>query len=331
MRVFVAGGTGAIGKRLVPLLTAQGHEVFATTRSPGKAPALRAAGAVPVVVDALDGGAMRQAVLDARPEVVVHQLTALAGGGSLRRFDEQFAATNLLRTQGTDHLVEAAVAAGVRRFVAQSYAGWPYAREGEPVKSEEASFDPQPPRHMRRSLDAIRHLEGTVLDAPGFEGVVLRYGTLYGPGTAIAGDGDLVDFVRRRRLPLIGSGAGVWSFVHVDDAAAATVLAMEPGAPTGAFNVVDDEPAPVHAWLPELAAAVGAESPRRIPTALGRLFTGEVGVALMTQVRGASNARAKDELGWRPRYESWRAGFRSGLGGSGSAAEPAAPARCTGR
>lgn len=314
MRVFVAGGTGAIGKRLVPALTGQGHDVIATTRSPEKASTLRDAGAVPVVLDALDREAVRRAVLEAGPEVVVHQLTALSGGGSLRRFDEQFATTNLLRTRGTDHLLEAAVAAGARRFVAQGYAGWPYAREGGPVKREDAPFDPRPPRQMRRSLDAIRHLEGAVLNAPGVEGVVLRYGVLYGPGTTIAEDGDLADLVRRRRLPVVGSGSGVWSFVHVDDAASATALAMEPGAPTGVFNVVDDDPAAVCEWLPELAAAVGAEPPRNVPTVLGRLFTGEVGVSLMTQVRGAANARAKDELAWQPRFESWRTGFRNGLG-----------------
>ncbi|HEX2192368.1 MAG TPA: NAD(P)-dependent oxidoreductase [Acidimicrobiales bacterium] len=314
MRVFVAGGTGAIGRRLVRLLTAEGHQVVATTRHADKAATLEAVGAVPVVVDALDREAVLEAVLEAEPDVVVHQLTALSGGGSLRRFDGQFAATNRLRTQGTDHLLEAARAAGARRFVAQSYAGWPYAREGGPIKSEGAPFDPGPPRHMRRSLDAIRHLEDAVLGAPDIDGVVLRYGTFYGPGTGIAEDGDLVQLVRRRRLPVIGSGAGVWSFVHVDDAAEATAAAIRLGAPAGVFNVVDDDPAPVREWLPELAAAVGAEPPRRVPIALGRLFTGDVGVSLMTRVRGASNAKARDELGWRPRYESWRSGFRRGLG-----------------
>jgi nucleoside-diphosphate-sugar epimerase len=314
MKVFVAGGTGAIGRRLVPLLTGQGHDVFATTRAPEKAAGLRAAGAIPVVVDALDREALHRAVLEAEPEVVVHQLTALSSGGSPRRFDSQFEATNRLRTEGTDNLVQAAVDAGARRFVAQSYAGWPYAREGGPAKSEDASFDPQPPRQMRRSLDAIRHLEEAVLETPGLEGVVLRYGTFYGPGTAIAHDGDLVGLVRRRRLPVVGSGTGVWSFVHVDDAAAATALAIEPGAPTGIFNVVDDDPAPVCEWLPELADAVGAEPPRRVPALLGRLAIGEAGISLMTSVRGAGNARARDELGWRPRHESWRRGFRSGLG-----------------
>lgn len=314
MRVFVAGGTGAIGKRLVPLLTAQGHEVFATTRSAEKTSALHAVGAVPVVVDALDRGALRRAVLEAAPDVVVHQLTDLTGGGSPRRFDRQLGATNRLRTDGTDNLLEAALAAGTRRFVAQSYAGWPYAREGGAAKDEDAPLDPRPPRQMRRSLNALRHLEGAVLDAPGLEGVILRYGTFYGPGTAISDDGDLVDLVRRRRLAVVGSGAGVWSFVHVDDAAAATALAMEPGAATGVFNIVDDDPAQVREWLPRLADALGAEPPRRVPTALGRVFTGEVGVSLMTRIRGASNARARDELGWRPRHESWRAGFRDALG-----------------
>ena len=307
MRVFVAGATGAMGKRLVPLLVAGGHDVVAMTRSPDKVEQLRAAGAHPVVADALDPKAVIEAVVAARPDVVVHQLTALSTATNLRRFDDQFALTNRLRTEGTDHLVEAALASGAHRFVAQSYAGWPYAPEGAAVKAETAPLDPNPPRPMQRSLEAIRHLEGAVLGTDGLDGVVLRYGNFYGPGTGLAGDGPLVELIRRRRFPVIGAGAGVWSFVHIDDAAAATGLALERGA--GIYNIVDDDPAPVREWLPELAAIVGAEPPRRVPTLVGRLAAGEVGVALMTRAGGASNAKAKEELGWRLRYPTWRIGF----------------------
>ncbi|HEX2043517.1 MAG TPA: NAD(P)-dependent oxidoreductase [Acidimicrobiales bacterium] len=312
MRVFVAGATGAIGRRLVPLLVARGHDVVAMTRRPENEEGLRAAGARPVIADALDPVSVRKAVVDARPDVVVHQLTSLSRAGSLRRFDRRFAATNELRTKGTDHLLEAAVAAGARRVVAQSYAGWPYAREGGLVKVEDDPLDPRPPRHMRETLAALRHLEEAVLGTEGIEGLVLRYGAFYGPGTSIAEDGDLVELVRRRRFPVMGSGDGVWSFVHVDDAATATALAVEAGEP-GVYNVVDDEPAPVRRWLPELAAAVGAPPPRRVPAAVGRLAAGEVGVSLMTRVRGASNVKIKERLGWSPRYASWRSGFMTGL------------------
>ena len=312
MRVFVAGATGAIGKRLAPQLLAAGHEVVAMTRSPQKAEWLRSVGAEPVVADALDAASVGKAVERARPEVVIHELTSLSASGSLRRFDDQFAATNLLRTKGTDLLLEAAVASGAKRFVAQSYAGWPYAREGRPVKGEDDPLDPEPPKRMRRTLDAIRHLERSVLDAPGIDGLVLRYGSFYGPGTAITDGGEIVELVRQRKFPIIGDGSGIWSFVHIDDAAAATLEAVEQGRP-GIYNIVDDDPAPVGAWLPELAAAVGAKPPRRLPAVVGRLAAGEVGVVLMTQVRGASNAKAKTELGWEPRYPSWRSGFRTGL------------------
>ena len=217
-----------------------------------------------------------------------------------------------MRTRGTDLLLEAATASGAKRFVAQSYAGWPYARDGGPVKGEDDPLDADPPKHMRQTLAAIRHLEGAVLNDPGLDGVVLRYGSFYGPGTAIAEEGDVVDLVRQRKFPIIGQGSGIWSFVHIDDAAAATVKAVEHGRP-GIYNIVDDDPAPVREWLPELAAAVGAKPPRRVPTAIGRLAAGDVGVSLMTQVRGASNARAKEQLEWQPRYPSWRSGFRTGL------------------
>jgi 2-alkyl-3-oxoalkanoate reductase len=312
MRIFVAGATGALGRRLVPLLVADGHAVTAMTRSAGKAAGLRAAGADPAVADALDRDAVLRAVAAARPEVVVHQLTDLAGTTDLRRFDEGFAATNRLRTEGTDHLLAAARAAGARRFVAQSFAGWPFARVGGPVKTEDDPLDPDPPAELRRTLDAIRHLEAAVLGTEGLEGVVLRYGGFYGPGTSAGAGGYLLDDLRRRRFPVVGGGTGVWSFVHIDDAARATVAAVERGAP-GIYQVVDDDPAPVSAWLPALAAAAGARAPRRLPAWVARALAGEHGVVLMTEVRGASNAKAKRELGWRPAYPSWRQGFRSGL------------------
>jgi len=314
MRIFIAGGTGAIGTRLVPRLTAAGHEVAATTRHAEKAGRLRDAGATPVVLDALDREAVVRAVVDARPDVVVHELTGLSGDATpnLRNFDKQFAATNRLRTTGTANLLQGAVKAGARRFVAQSYAGWPYAREGGPVKSEDAPLDPNPPKHQRDSLAAIRQLEDTVLGTQGVEGIVLRYGGFYGPGTSTSEDGGVADVLRKRRFPVVGSGDGVWSFVHIDDAAAATALAIEQGG-RGIYNVVDDDPAPVRDWLPELAAAYGAPAPRHVPAWLGRLLAGEVGLSLMTQARGASNAKAKRQWGWELRYPSWRVGFRTGL------------------
>lgn len=270
-----------------------------------------------------------EAVSAARPDVVVHQMTALSQmGTNLRRFDRDFELTNRLRTEGTDALLAAARASGARRFVAQSFAGWPYAPEGGWVKTEEDPFDSSPPQAMRRTLAAIRHLERAVTHADGIEGLVLRYGTLYGRGTSIAVGGQHADMVRRRRFPVVGDGAGHWSFVHVDDAAAATVAAIESGEP-GIYNVVDDEPAPVSQWLPHLAEALGAKPPRRIPPWIGRLATGEVGVSLMTQIRGASNEKARHELEWRPRHRSWRSGFREGLeesAGEGGDGEPTASA-----
>jgi 2-alkyl-3-oxoalkanoate reductase len=313
MRIFVAGATGALGRRLVPLLVSAGHQVTAMTRSPGKTAGLRAAGAAPVVADALDRDDLLRVVAAARPEVVVHQLTDLAGTTNLKKFDAGFAATNRLRTQGTDNLLAAARAAGARRLVAQSFAGWPFARLGGPVKTEEDPLDPDPPAELRRTLDAIRHLEAAVLGAEGIEGVVLRYGGFYGPGTSAGVGGYLLDDLRRRRLPIVGAGTGVWSFIHIDDAAAATVAAVERGAP-GLYQIVDDDPAPVSEWLPALAEAAGARPPRRVPVWAARLLAGEHGVILMTEIRGADNAKAKRELGWRPAYPSWRQGFRTGLG-----------------
>jgi nucleoside-diphosphate-sugar epimerase len=316
MKVFVAGATGAIGRRLMPMLLRGGHSVVAMTRSAAKTDALRAVGAVPAVADALDEDAVMAVVRRAKPDVVVHQLTAIPPRLNIRRFDREFALTNRLRTEGTDHLVAAARAVGARRFVAQSFAGWLYARDGGPVKTEADPLDPEPPAAFHRSLEAIRHLEATVLETGGPEGLVLRYGAFYGPGTSLGEGGSILDDVRHRRLPIVGRGTGVWSFIHIDDAAAATSAAIERGAP-GIYNIVDDDPAPVSEWLPVLAAAVGANPPRHIPALVARVAIGEHGVAFMTKIRGASNAKAKRELGWRPRYLSWRTGFREALGPQG--------------
>jgi 2-alkyl-3-oxoalkanoate reductase len=315
MRVFVAGASGAIGGRLVPMLMEAGHAVVAMTRTADKADAIRASGAEPVLADALDADSVGAAVRAAEPEAVVHQLTALSSmTGNPRKFAEDFALTNRLRTEGTDHLLAAARAAGARRFVAQSYAGWPYAREGGPVKSEDDPLDPDPPAAARDALDAMRYLDRIVPGAEGIEGVVLRYGGFYGPGTGIARgeESALIEAIRKRRFPVVGGGTGVWSFVHIDDAASATLAALDRGAP-GIYNVVDDDPAPVSEWLPALADAIGAKPPRRVPTWIGRLAGGEMAVSLMTQVRGASNAKAKRELGWQPEHPSWREGFPAAL------------------
>ena len=300
MRVFIAGAGGAIGARLVPQLVERGHEVIGSSRTPEKADRLRALGAEPVTLDVLDADAVRRAVGTAVPDAIVHQATALAGMSDFKHFDRSFAATNRLRTAGTDALLAAAREFGISRFVAQSYAGWPYAREGGPVKSEDDPLDPTPVGAMRETLAAIRHLEQSATDAGG---VALRYGGFYG-----SPDDAQLEPVRTRRFPIVGDGAGVWSFVHLDDAAAATVLALEQRA-TGIYNVVDDDPAPVREWLPVLAAAIGAKPPRHVPRWLARLAAGEVGVVLMTETRGASNRKAKEELGWTLRHPSWRRGF----------------------
>jgi nucleoside-diphosphate-sugar epimerase len=302
LRIFLAGATGALGRRLVPQLIERGHHITGTTRS--NAERLRALGAEPVQVDPLDAAAVRTAVVAAEPDVVVHQLTALADLGMVRNFDKAFAMTNRLRTEGTDHLIAAARAAGARRLVWQSYAGWPYAREGGLIKSEDDQLDPEPPADVRETLAAIRHLEAAVTGAEGMEGIVLRYGGFYGPGTSIDAGGQHVELMRKRRFPVGGDGAGIWSLVHIDDAAAATVAAIEGGAP-GIYNVVDDAPAPTSELLPALAAAVGAPPPRRVPGWLVRLMAGPQALSMMTRARGASNAKARHELGWTPRF-TWR-------------------------
>jgi nucleoside-diphosphate-sugar epimerase len=307
MRVFVAGATGAIGKQLVPRLVAAGHEVHGMTRSESKQAMLSELGAVPVVADALDPDQVAEAVGRARPDVIVHQLTAI-GEVNMRHFDRDFALTNRLRTEATDHLLSAGQAVGVRRFVAQSNGAFPYARTGGPVKTEEDPLDPTPAREMRESWAAIRHLEQAVLGADWTEGIVLRYGAFYGPGTTMAPGGQLPEMIRKRKFPLVGGGGGVWSFIHVADAAEATAAAIERGS-RGVYNVVDDDPAPVAEWLPALAQTLGAKKPMRVPRFVGRLFAGEVGVVMMTEIRGASNAKAKRELRWRPAHPSWRQGF----------------------
>jgi nucleoside-diphosphate-sugar epimerase len=309
MKVFVAGATGAMGRQLVPRLVAAGHEVVGMTRTESKQAWLREAGATPVVADALDAEQVADVVASAQPEVIVHQLTAIAGL-SMRHFDRDFALTNRLRTEATDHLLAAGRAVGVQRFVAQSYTSWPYARTGGSVKTEDDPLDPTPAREMRETLEAIRYLEAAVTGADWTEGIVVRYGAFYGPGTSMSPGGEQFEAIRRRKYPVVGNGAGVWSFIHIADAAEATVAAVERGR-RGIYNIVDDEPAPVAEWLPALAHTLGAPKPRRVPMLIGRLFAGEAGVTMMSEARGASNRKAKHELGWRPAHPSWRMGFAS--------------------
>jgi nucleoside-diphosphate-sugar epimerase len=308
MKVLVAGATGALGRQLVPRLVAKGHDVVGMTRSESKRDLVRDLGATPAVADALEPEQVARAVAEAEPEVIVHQLTALSGPFDMRHADRTFALTNRLRTEGTDHLLAAGRALEIKRFVAQSFAGWPFARLGGPVKTEDDPLDPAPPEALRGTLDAIRHLEDAVTRASWTEGVVLRYGGFYGPGTSFGKGGELFELIRKRRFPVVGDGGGVWSFVHIEDAAEATVAAVERGA-RGIYNVVDDEPAPLAEWLPAAAAALGARAPRRVPRLLGRLVAGEAATVMMTEARGASNAKAKRELGWQPKHPSWHAGF----------------------
>jgi nucleoside-diphosphate-sugar epimerase len=307
MRVFVAGATGAIGRQLVPRLVAAGHEVHGMTRSESKQATLSELGAVPVVADALDPDQVAEAVGGVTPDVIVHELTAI-GAFDPRHFDRGFAPTNRLRTEGTDHLLSAGQAVGVRRFVAQSNGAFAYARTGGAVKGEEDPLDATPAREQRETVAAICHLEQAVLSADWTEGIVLRYGAFYGPGTMMAPGEGMFEMIRERKVPLVGDGGGVWSFVHIADAAEATVAAVEHGS-RGVYNVVDDEPAPVAEWLPALAQTLGARKPRRVPRFIGRLLAGEVTAVQMTELRGASNAKAKRELGWLPRHASWRQGF----------------------
>jgi nucleoside-diphosphate-sugar epimerase len=321
MKVFVAGATGVLGRSLVPQLVAQGHEVVGMTRSASKQDLVRSLGARPVVADALDPDAVGQAVASAEPEVIVHELTALSGEMSARdmRHPERFRGaimTNRLRTEGTDHLLAAGRAVGARRFVAQSFGAFRFARTGGPAQTEADPLDPNaPPAPLRTAQAAYLYLEQAVTTIEWGEGLALRYGGLYGPGTSVSLAADAVTAapIRKRRFPIVGDGGGVWSYVHIDDAAAATAAAVDHGQP-GIYNVVDDDPAPVREWLPVLASALDAKPPRRVPRWLGRLLAGEAATAMMTEAKGASNEKAKRELGWQLRYPSWRQGFAQGLG-----------------
>jgi nucleoside-diphosphate-sugar epimerase len=318
MRVFVAGASGAIGTRLVPQLIERGHEVIGTSRSPGNAERVRALGAKPISLDLLDPRAVRKAVLETEPEAIVHQATALADARFSRNLDRTFAATNRLRTEGTDALLAAAREAGVRRFVAQSFASYRYAREGGPIKTEDDPLDPNPPAGARETNAAMRYLDQAVTDAGG---IALRYGGFYG-----APNDGLIEPVRKRQFPIVGNGGGVSSFIHLDDAAAATVLALEHDGPA-IYNIVDDEPAPVREWLPVLANALGAKPPRHFPRWLAWLLAGEAAVMMGTESRGASNAKAKRALGWSLRHPTWRQGFAEAHATpTASTSEPRSPA-----
>lgn len=320
MKIFLAGATGVLGRALIPQLVARGHEVAGMTKSAAKQELVRSLGARPVVADALDRDAVAQAVASVEPEVIVHQLTALSGPMSMRdaRHPERFNGaimTNRLRTEGTDHLLDAGRAAGARRFVAQSFAAFRWARTGGPVLTEADPLDPNPPAALRTPLVGILHLERAVTTIEWGEGLVLRYGGFYGPGTTIslASDAQMAAPVRKRRFPIIGDGGGVFSHIHVEDAASATAIAVERGQP-GIYNIVDDEPAAVREWLPVLATALGGKPPRHMPRWLARLVAGEAATAMMTEAKGASNEKAKRELNWQLRYPSWRQGFSHGLG-----------------
>jgi 2-alkyl-3-oxoalkanoate reductase len=312
MKVFLAGATGAIGRRLVPLLVDAGHEVVGTTRTAAKVEGLRLSGAEPMVLDGKDGEVVRRAVLAAEPEVVIHQMTALSGALDFRHFAETFAETNRLRTEATDRLIEGAIEAGARRFIAQSFTGWPNEQSGSLVKTEEDPLLTNPTGPVAGTVGAIIHLESVTTGTPGIEGLALRYGGFYGPGNAIGKGGAILEAVAKGQMPIVGGGTGIWSLIHIDDAAVATALAVDRGAP-GLYNIVDDEPAAVSEWLPYLAEVIGAKPPRRVPAWLARFIVGGPGVTMMTKIRGSSNAKAKRELGWKPQYPSWRMGFREGL------------------
>jgi len=312
MRIFLAGASGAIGQTLIPLLVQQQHEVFGAFRNSANATKVQALGATPVVLDALDGQAVHDRIAEIRPQAVLHQLTAIPARLDLRHIDRDFEMTNRLRTEGTRNLASASVQAGVEKFIAQSFAGWPYARRGITLKTEEDDLDPSPPPQLKAMLDAIETLEHTVVREQGFTGIVLRYGPLYGPHSSIATDGAMVDEIRKHNVPIIGQGTGVWSFLHLHDAATATIAALTHGQ-RGIYNIVDDDPALVSEWLPYLAQCVGAPAPRHIPNFLAKIAVGEHAVAMMNDIRGVSNAKARQQLHWEPKWSSWKQGFREGL------------------
>jgi nucleoside-diphosphate-sugar epimerase len=315
MKIIVAGASGAMGRALVPLLIRAGHDVTGIVQRPRSVEVVHGLGAAPRTVDALDAGAVMSCFREVRPQVVIHQLTAIPATVNMRHFDRDFALTNLLRTEGTRNLLAAAVDVGATHFIAQGFAGWTYGRKGNgksKLKSEEDALDPAPPMKLRAALDALKSLERAVLSETRLSGAVLRYGAFYGPHTSIAKDGSVVQAVRRRKLPLVGEGAGVWSFVHIDDAAGATAAAVE-AARGGVYNVVDDEPAPVSEWLSFLAHSAHAQPPKHVSAWMARLLIGEHVVTVMNEIRGVSNAKIKRELGWTPSWPSWRDGFREVL------------------
>jgi 2-alkyl-3-oxoalkanoate reductase len=312
MKVLVVGASGALGKQLVPRLVAAGDDVTGTTTSESKRDLVESLGARAVVLDVLDADAVKAAVAETAPDVIVNEATALSGNMDFRNFDRSFELTNRLRTEGTRNLLDAARAAGVRRFIAQSYAGWPYARVDGMVKSEEAPLDTHPVKGTEQTIGAIKEQERMVMEAEGIEGVVLRYGGFYGPGTSLSPDGEQLEAVRSRKFPVVGDGNGFTSLIHIEDAGAATALAVSHGN-AGIYNIVDDEPAPARVWIPALAEEIGAKKPRRFPRWLAKLFAGEGVTTWLTEGRGASNAKAKRELDWEPRFGSWRQGFADGL------------------
>jgi 2-alkyl-3-oxoalkanoate reductase len=312
MKIFLAGSTGVVGRQLLPLLVENKHEVVALIHTPEKSKMVEELGARPVVADVFKKDELLQAIQNTKAEIIIHQLTALTGAGSFKKFDQEFALTNRFRTEVLDTMLEAARDSGARRFIAQSFCGWPYERKGGPVKTEADPLDPEPPKSFSKSLAAIRHLEHAVTTAGNIEGFVMRYGIFYGPGTGFSRDGAIVETIRKRKLPIVGDGNGHWSFVHMKDVARATVAAITNGSP-GIYNIVDDDPAPVKTWLPYLAEAVQAKPPRKLPVWLAKFFIGEGGVSMMTKIRGGSNQKAKRELGWQPIYKSWRQGFLEGL------------------
>lgn len=312
MKTFLAGASGAVGRRLVPMLREAGHDVVGMTRSESKLELLRSLGAEPVMCDAFDRDGLMSAVEAAQPEVVIHELTDIPRAIDPRKIDEQFATNDRLRREGTRNLVDAALAASAKRMIAQSIS-FAYAPEGRGLRAENDPLNLAAPEPMRRTVEALRDLEEAVTETEGIDGLVLRYGHFYGPGTTYASDGHTAAMVRRRQFPIVGSGSGVFSFIHVDDAASATLLAVDRGAP-GIYNVVDDEPAEVSEWLPAYAEALGAKRPRKVPVFLARLLAGSYGVAFMTELEGASNAKARRELSWEPTYPSWRDGFVNALG-----------------
>ena len=306
MHILIAGATGAAGRALIPLLTANGHTVTGTTRTEAKAGKLRALGANAQIMDGLDAASVKAAIEATQPDVIVHQMTALTGI-DMKNIDKAFHVTNRLRTEGTEHIL---AAAQDRLVVAQSFAGWPYARTGGRIKTEADPLDPTPPKGIRETHAAIRRLESLVTQAGG---IVLRYGGFYGPGSGMSKDGgEQVEMIRRRQFPLVGNGEGIWSFLHTDDLATATLAAIESGRPGEIYNIVDDEPAATKDWLPYLAETIGAKPPRKVPAWLAKIVASPAAVAMMTEARGASNAKAKAELGWQPTHPSWRQGFPAG-------------------